>query len=112
MSSNWWGIGPGAHSHVNGVRWWNEKLPRVWSQRLANKESPANAREILNSETQNVEEIMLKLRLAVGMPMSKLNAEITDQQIKAGLATIQNENLVLSLQGRLLADRVIDSLTD
>jgi oxygen-independent coproporphyrinogen-3 oxidase len=112
MSSNWWGIGPGAHSHINGVRWWNEKLPRVWSQRLAEKESPANAREILNIETQNIEEIMLKLRLAVGMPMSKLNSEITNQQIKAGLATIQNENLVLTLQGRLLADRVIDSLTD
>ena len=25
---DWWGIGPGAHSHVGGVRWWNVKHPR------------------------------------------------------------------------------------
>ncbi|MEY2672246.1 MAG: hypothetical protein RLZZ508_123, partial [Actinomycetota bacterium] len=40
-SENWWGIGPGAHSHINGVRWWNEKLPRIWSERLAAGNSPA-----------------------------------------------------------------------
>ncbi len=111
-SNNWWGIGPGAHSHINGVRWWNEKLPRIWTERLANGLSPANAREILSDETQKIEEIMLRLRLAEGMPISRLDEEISKIQISHGLAEIQNENLVLSLQGRLLADRVIDSLTD
>jgi oxygen-independent coproporphyrinogen-3 oxidase len=111
-SNNWWGIGPGAHSHINGVRWWNEKLPRIWTERLANGLSPANAREILSDETQKIEEIMLRLRLAEGMPISRLDEEISKIQISHGLAELQNENLVLSLQGRLLADRVIDSLTD
>ena len=33
---DWWGAGPGAHSHVGGVRWWNVLHPRAWSERLAN----------------------------------------------------------------------------
>ncbi len=111
-SENWWGIGPGAHSHINGVRWWNEKLPRIWSERLAAGNSPANAREVLDASTQRVEEIMLKMRLADGMPISKLENRVVEQIEKDGLAVVQNGNLVLTLQGRLLADRVIDLLTD
>ena len=30
---DWWGIGPGAHSHVGGVRWWNVKHPAAYAQR-------------------------------------------------------------------------------
>ncbi len=26
-SHDWWGVGPGAHSHLDGVRWWNVLLP-------------------------------------------------------------------------------------
>ncbi len=111
-SENWWGIGPGAHSHINGVRWWNEKLPRIWSERLAAGNSPANAREVLDASTQRVEEIMLKMRLADGMPISKLENRVVEHIEKDGLAVVQNGNLVLTLQGRLLADRVIDLLTD
>ncbi len=111
-SENWWGIGPGAHSHINGVRWWNEKLPRIWSERLAAGNSPANAREVLDASTQRVEEIMLKMRLADGMPISILENRVVEHVEKDGLAVVQNGNLVLTLQGRLLADRVIDLLTD
>jgi len=111
-SDNWWGIGPGAHSHINGVRWWNEKLPRIWTERLSAGNSPANAREVLDANTQKVEEIMLKMRLAEGMPISKLDNDVVEQIKKDGLAEIQNGYLVLTLPGRLLADRVIDLLTD
>lgn len=111
-SSNWWGIGPGAHSHINGVRWWNEKLPRIWTEKLANSQSPAAGREVLDAQTQVVEEIMLQLRMAVGMPLSKLDSEIAHEQIRAGLAEVQKGNFILSLEGRLLADRVVDALTN
>ncbi|MEY4348618.1 MAG: coproporphyrinogen oxidase, partial [Actinomycetota bacterium] len=40
-SNNWWGIGPGAHSHVGGVRWWNAKHPNLWTQKINDAESPA-----------------------------------------------------------------------
>ena len=28
---DWWGIGPGAHSHVGGTRWWNVRHPAACS---------------------------------------------------------------------------------
>ena len=43
----WWGVGPGAHSHVGGVRWWNVKHPRTYAARLAAGASPAAGRETL-----------------------------------------------------------------
>ena len=49
-SADWWGIGPGAHSHVDGVRWWNVKHPAAYAQRLAAGESadgrPRGARRV------------------------------------------------------------------
>ncbi|MDO9353812.1 MAG: radical SAM family heme chaperone HemW, partial [Solirubrobacteraceae bacterium] len=38
---NWWGAGPGAHSHVGGVRWWNVLHPKAWTERLVAGTSPA-----------------------------------------------------------------------
>ena len=32
---DWWGIGPGAHSHVGGTRWWNVKHPAAYAARLS-----------------------------------------------------------------------------
>ena len=112
QSNNWWGIGPGAHSHIGGVRWWNEKLPRNWSAKLQSMLSPAVGREVLDDKTRTLEEVMLKMRLASGMSLAKLKRETVDQLIKDGLAEIKDENLILTLRGRLLADRVIDALTN
>ncbi len=35
QGTDWWGFGPGAHSHVGGVRCWNVKHPSAYAQRLA-----------------------------------------------------------------------------
>src|SRR3984957_12467055 len=71
---NWWGFGPGAHSHVGGVRWWNVKHPTAYAQRLAEGGSPGAARERLTAAEQRMEEIMLRVRLAEGLPLSLLTA--------------------------------------
>ncbi|MBD4652025.1 coproporphyrinogen III oxidase, partial [Xanthomonas citri pv. citri] len=42
---DWWGIGPGAHSHLAGVRFWNAKHPAAYAQRLATGVTPAVGRE-------------------------------------------------------------------
>ena len=39
---DWWGFGPGAHSHVGGVRWWNVKHPSTYAARLAERTTPAH----------------------------------------------------------------------
>jgi coproporphyrinogen III oxidase-like Fe-S oxidoreductase len=54
-SDDWWGLGPGAHSHVGGVRWWNVKHPAAYAARLAEGASPAHAREVLTDADRRVE---------------------------------------------------------
>jgi oxygen-independent coproporphyrinogen-3 oxidase len=60
---DWWGIGPGAHSHMGGVRWWNVKHPSAYANRLSQGLSPAAGRETLDAETRNLERVMLEARL-------------------------------------------------
>jgi len=67
---DWWGVGPGAHSHVGGVRFWNVKHPAAYAQRLAEGLSPAAGRETLDAETRRVERVLLETRLADGLPTS------------------------------------------
>ena len=114
---NWWGAGPGAHSHVGGVRWWNVRHPSAYAQRLAGGMSPAAARERLTAAEQRMEDIMLRARLAEGLPLSVLTAYArsqTERMVDDCLADRSAHaagRLVLTVQGRLLADAVIRDLT-
>jgi putative oxygen-independent coproporphyrinogen III oxidase len=114
-SDHWWGIGPGAHSHVGGVRWWNVKHPRTYASRLANGLSPAQAREVLTPEDRRVERILLELRLADGLTTSLLTStergRLADLCAR-GLAVVEDSKLILTRNGRLLADGVIRELLD
>jgi putative oxygen-independent coproporphyrinogen III oxidase len=115
---DWWGVGPGAHSHIGGVRWWNVKHPRDYASRLSAGTSPAAAREVLSSGAREVEDIMLRLRLRSGFPLPALGERARSAARQArddGLldASAYDEGLaVLTLRGRLLADAVIRDLVD
>lgn len=110
---DWWGIGPGAHSHIGGVRWWNVKHPTAYAARLAAGQSPAAGREILDAATRDMERIMLEVRLASGLGVDALDT--TGRKAVAGLiaeglvdaAEAFKGRLVLTLKGRLLADAVV-----
>jgi putative oxygen-independent coproporphyrinogen III oxidase len=113
---DWWGIGPGAHSHVGGVRWWNVKHPTAYANRLGSRLSPAAGRETLDSETRNVERVMLEARLNTGLEINSLGGlGDTGRHAVAGLiadglvepAAAFQGRLVLTLKGRLLADAVV-----
>ena len=73
---DWWGIGPGAHSHVGGTRWWNVKHPAAYATRLASGQSPAQAREVLSAADQALEQVLLEIRLAEGMPLDRLSTAV------------------------------------
>jgi coproporphyrinogen III oxidase-like Fe-S oxidoreductase len=114
-SHHWWGIGPGAHSHVGGVRWWNVKHPRAYASRLASGQSPAQARELLSTEQRRVERILLELRLADGLTTSLLTPSEKSRLVDLvarRLVVIENGMLILTRDGRLLADGVIRDLLD
>jgi len=114
---DWWGFGPGAHSHVAGTRWWNVRHPSAYAQRLAAGQSPAQAREVLTAAERRMEEIMLRVRLAEGAERSVLTSDAylsAERAVAAALldsASFAAGRLVLTREGRLLADAVIRDLT-
>jgi coproporphyrinogen III oxidase-like Fe-S oxidoreductase len=114
---DWWGFGPGAHSHVGGVRWWNVRHPSAYAQRLAAGQSPAAARERLTAAEQRMEEIMLRARLAEGLPLAALSGSALQQTERMLDNTLIDRSalaagrVVLTLRGRLLADAVVRDLT-
>ncbi|MGH3824121.1 MAG: radical SAM family heme chaperone HemW, partial [Pseudonocardiaceae bacterium] len=111
---NWWGAGPGAHSHVGGVRWWNTKHPARYAAVLASGCSPAAGREVLSSAERHTERVMLGLRLANGLPLDTLDLAgraAADRAITDGLLTATpGDRLVLTRHGRLLTDTVVRNL--
>ena len=114
-SQHWWGLGPGAHSHVGGVRWWNVKHPQAYASRLASGQSPAQARELLSTEQRRVERILLELRLADGLTTSLLTPSEKSRLVDLvarRLVVIEDRMLRLTRDGRLLADGVIRDLLD
>ncbi|HEX3706714.1 MAG TPA: radical SAM family heme chaperone HemW [Mycobacteriales bacterium] len=114
--ADWWGIGPGAHSHVGGVRWWNVKHPRDYAARLTAGTSPAAARETLTGAQRGVERVLLELRLRDGMSLAVLDPAGIDAALRAaddGLlepAALSEGIARLTLRGRLLADAVVRDL--
>ncbi|MDF1602064.1 radical SAM family heme chaperone HemW [Nocardioides sp. YIM 152315] len=110
---DWWGVGPGAHSHVGGVRWWNVKHPAAYADRIARGASPAHAREVLDGESRRVERVLLEVRLRDGLPVQVLDEtgrSAVARLIDEGLLTRHAERLVPTRQGRLLADAVVRDL--
>lgn len=112
---DWWGVGPGAHSHIAGVRFWNRKHPRSYAESLAKGDSPALAREVLTAEQRRVEQVLLELRLREGLPLEVLSpTELgrVDALVESGLARVGAGRLSLTREGRLLADGVVRDLLD
>jgi putative oxygen-independent coproporphyrinogen III oxidase len=113
---DWWGFGPGAHSHVAGVRWWNVKHPAAYAQRLAAGTSPAAARERPEPATAELERVLLRTRISEGLPIDSLAP--SGRRAVAGLiadglvdpAAALGGILRPTLRGRLLADAVVRTL--
>jgi oxygen-independent coproporphyrinogen-3 oxidase len=113
---DWWGIGPGAHSHVGGVRWWNVKHPAAYADRILAGLSPAAGRETLSDETRRVERVLLQSRLSEGLPTSELTSAgrtsvaglIADGLVDPRAAL--HGTVVPTIRGRLLADAVVRRL--
>jgi putative oxygen-independent coproporphyrinogen III oxidase len=117
---DWWGVGPGAHSHVGGVRWWNVRHPRAYAGRLTAGGSPAQAREVLTDAERQEERVLLAVRLADGLPLTDLEpaartrvAELVAEGLAEpgpALGADGERRVVLTLRGRLLADSVVRTL--
>jgi oxygen-independent coproporphyrinogen-3 oxidase len=110
---DWLGAGPGAHSHLGGVRWWNVKHPARYADRVAHGGLPAADWEDLTAADRYLERVMLALRLRTGLPLADLDADgnAAARRIAGdGLVTILDDRLILTDRGRLLADGVVRDL--
>ncbi|WCC81052.1 radical SAM family heme chaperone HemW [Cutibacterium equinum] len=113
LGHDWWGIGPGAHSHVNGTRWWNVKHPATYRSRLADGRLPVEDHEVLDAQQRHEETVLLRLRLADGLALSQLTPverHRAEQIAEQGLGAFEDDCLVLNLSGRMVADRIITDL--
>jgi oxygen-independent coproporphyrinogen-3 oxidase len=114
--ANWWGLGPGAHSHVSGVRWWNVKHPTRYAALVDGGLSPAAGRETLDDEARLTERVMLGVRRREGLSVPDLPhgaQRVLPQLASWGLVDklgLDGERLVLTQRGRLMADAVVKEL--
>ena len=113
LGDNWWGAGPGAHSHLNGRRFWNVKHPNLYKERILANKSPVADSEILEELQIESERLMLSLRLPNGVDKQSLNelqlAELSSY-VESGHLDQANWNqgrATLTLDGRLIADRIL-----
>jgi oxygen-independent coproporphyrinogen-3 oxidase len=115
-NTDWWGIGPGAHSHIAGERWWNHKHPATYAEAIARGESPEADRERLTAEQVQTEAVMLGVRLAEGMPVFEIPVSSrTAAAVLVGRGLLDGQALLagriqLTDAGRLLADAVVRDL--
>lgn len=115
-SMDWWGFGPGAHSHVGGIRWWNVKNPAAYADRMNAGLSPALEREIIDQENRDIERVMLEARISDGISLEWMKSKgFAESQVVAGLIGDElvdakaalSGTITLTAKGRLLADFVV-----
>jgi oxygen-independent coproporphyrinogen-3 oxidase len=118
-SMDWWGFGPGAHSHVGGIRWWNVKNPAAYADRMNAGLSPALEREIIDQENRDIERVMLEARISDGISLEWMKSKgFAESQVIAGLIGDElvdakaalTGTITLTAKGRLLADFVVVKL--
>jgi oxygen-independent coproporphyrinogen-3 oxidase len=111
-SKNWWGYGPGAHSHINGNRFWNRKHPLAYQHAMA-AGSPAQGTEIIDEQTHLEERLMLELRCIDGTELSLLKAlNVSAEKVSSALAEgllvlLPDSRIAVSAKGRLLIDGLV-----
>jgi len=114
--NSWWGVGPGAHSFVNGRRWWNVKHPVKYQELIQQNKSPEQDSEVLTMENIKDEFVMLRIRTRDGIQLDKLSdkqLEVANQFKNSGhieSSTWSDSRLVLTATGRLIADRIVREL--
>jgi coproporphyrinogen III oxidase-like Fe-S oxidoreductase len=115
-NANWWGLGPGAHSHIDGMRWWNMKHPTAYKNALFAGKSPLQESEVLTPQQKSDESIMLSIRMRGGILLADLTQgqreRVAEYHQSGHLDSTRWDEGTLELtpNGRLIADRIVREL--
>jgi oxygen-independent coproporphyrinogen-3 oxidase len=104
------GLGAGAHSYRDGLRWWNVRPPTRYVELALAGEDPTGGREHLDAAEARLERIMLAMRLDRGVPLDWVDAETARDHVREGLARLDGDRVALTERGMLLANEVVLSL--
>ena len=113
VGANWWGLGPGAHSHIDGKRWWNVKHPTNYRSLMLSNELPIDGSEILSDSEKESERVMLQIRLPDGIARASISPEqnaIAHSYVGDGSLSQEawdSGRIALTQKGRLVADRIV-----
>ena len=103
------GLGPGAHSFLPPVRWWNPSCLDRWTGALERGRPPAEGRERLTPEQEILERLWLGFRTREGVAADLLDGltgadRIAGELERSGLVTRRGLSLVPTTQGFLVSD--------
>ena len=113
-NKNWWGLGPGAHSHIDAKRFWNVKHPTTYKQKVFAGETPILESEQLTAEQIKDESILLGIRMREGLELEllePLQMEVLGVYRENGFVELLEDRVVLTPAGRLIADRIVREIT-
>ena len=99
-------IGCAAHGHRAGRRWWNVRTPERYLAAIAAGTDPTGGSEELDDDARAEERLTLALRTSAGAALPVGMHEEADHLIAAGLLVREEDRVVLTRRGRLLATDV------
>jgi putative oxygen-independent coproporphyrinogen III oxidase len=105
------GLGAGAHSYRDGVRWWNVRPPQQYLAMVERGERPVGGSERLTKDERRTERLLLGLRVADGVPQSWIDAERSAVFEERGLLTSADGRVALTERGLFLANDVVAALS-
>jgi oxygen-independent coproporphyrinogen-3 oxidase len=103
------GLGPSAHSFLDGARWWNGRSVRRYCEALQRGQLPVEGREELTAEQLHLESVFLGLRTNQGVQRTLLAnqpgaASALDRLVNEGIVEVRHGRVIPTRKGFLLAD--------
>ena len=97
-------VGCAAHGHRDGRRHWNLRTPERYIAAIEEGRSPEAGSEELDADARRVETLQLSIRTRSGVAADQVPAGFVEEL--EGLVTQQGDRVVLTTEGRLLANEV------
>ncbi len=115
QGKKYWGIGPSAHSFDGNCRQWNVSNNQQYMESVQRGIIPFE-KEVLTEQQRLNEYIMTSLRTMEGLNLEN-TGEATDKllhaskkYIESGLMKLTDQHLILTREGKLLADGIAGAL--